>query len=127
MVNIESLRRKVDYEVSSNVDHSPVHSQVLPRRYSGQDLLQVRNVVDGDFDGERFPIEDVAERRDVVIGNEDRNAAGVNGLHDSGTGDFVAAGAEAEPALPHHLNVRDPFREVLVDSNILVLVLPLLD
>lgn len=127
MIHIKSLRRRVHFKVSPNFHHSPIHSQVLPRRYPGQDCLQVWNVIDRDFHGERFPIDDIAEWWDVVVGNQDRNAAGVNGLDNSWTGDFVAAGAEAELALPHHVNVRDPFGEVLVDLNVLVLVLPLLD
>lgn len=127
MIHIKSLRRRVDFKVSPNVDHSPVHSQVLPWRYPGEDLLQIGNVVDRDFDRERFPIDDVAEWGDVVVGNEDRDAAGVNGLDNSGAGDFVAAGAETELALPHHVNVTDAFGEVLVDLNVVVFVLPLLD
>lgn len=62
-----------------------------------------------------------------MVGNEDGNAAGVNGLNNPRTGDFVATGAETELALPHHVNVRDPLGEILVDLNVLVLVLPPLD
>lgn len=127
VIDIKSLWRRIDFKVPPHVEYSPVHSEILPRRNSGEDFLQIRDVVDGDLDGEGVPVEDVAERRDVVVGNQDRNAAGVDGLHDSGAGHFVSAGAEAELALPHHLDVRHPLGEVLVDPNVVVLILPLLD
>lgn len=127
MIHIISLRRRVYFKVSPNFHHPPIHSQVLPCRYSCQDRLQVWNFVDRDLNRERFPIDYVAEWWDVVVGNEDRNAAGVNGLDNPRACNFVAAGAETELALPHHVNVGDPLGEILVDLNVLVLVLPLLD
>lgn len=117
----------MDFKVSPNLQHSPIHSQVLPRRYPTENRLQIGNVLDGDGNRERFPIDNVAERRDIVVGNEDRNAPGVNGLDNSRASNFVAARAEAKLALPHHVDVRNVLGEVFVDLNVAVLILPLLD
>lgn len=124
--NIKPLRRRIDLKMSPHFQHSPLHSYVLPGRYARQDPLQVRNVLHRDLDRERFPVQDVAERRDVVVGDEHRDAAGVDRLHNPRAGHFVPARANAELALSQHVVVRDPLGEVLLYFHVLVFVLPVL-
>nr|GMD46125.1 SRSF protein kinase 2 [Ipomoea batatas]GME09080.1 SRSF protein kinase 2 [Ipomoea batatas] len=105
--NIVPLRRQIHLEMSSGYQPSPLQSYVPSLRYSGEDFLQVWNVLHRDFHRERLPVQDVAERRDIVVLDEHRDTACVKSFHHSWTGNLVSTGAYAELGLSQHFIVRN--------------------
>ena len=104
---IEGSRRRgrVPREVASHMHEAAAHVSI-PRRWDvGQHRLQVGNAVLGQQHGEGGPIEDVGEREHETIGDDDRHAARVDGLHDPRAVHLVAHGAHTELAAPHVLLV----------------------
>lgn len=126
MKHVEPLRRIIHHEVPPHHPHPPLHPYILPRRDPRQNLLQVRDVSDRNLHRERLPVEDVAERQGVIVADRHGHALEIHRLDDARARHLVAARAEAELAPPHHVVVGDPPREVFGDSDVAVLVLPVL-
>ena len=125
--DVISLRSVIDDEMPLHLFDTALHSKVLPGRDGQQNVLNVGYVLHLDLHRKCFPIQDVAERWDVGIGNQDRNTISINCLHHSGTCHFVAAGAEAELALPQHCIVGHSWGELFENLDIVVFVLPLVE
>lgn len=101
--------------------------RILLRRHPFQNLLHFRYPPRRNVDGKRAPIENVAEGRRVAVGDEDGHAADMHGLHQPRTGYLVAAGAEAELGGGHEIEVVEVLREVFVDLDVWVFVLPVVE
>lgn len=124
--HIKPLRRRMHLKMPPDLHHSPLHSYVLPRRYTRQDPLQVRNVTHRDLNRERFPVQDVAERWHVMLRNQNRDTSCVDCLNNSRTSNFVAAWTEAVLALSQHLIVGNASWKILMNLDVFIFVLPVL-
>ena len=103
--DIESLGRRVHLKVPSYLYHSPLHSYILSWRNTQQNFLQLGNVLNRNLNGKRLPIQNITERRDIVIRNENRHTPCVDCLHYPGTCYLVPTRTKAELALPQHIIV----------------------
>jgi len=126
MKHIISLGWRMYLKVSPNLSHSFLHSYVLPWRNIHQNVLQVGNFFHRNLNWEHLPIQNITERRDIVIRNEHRNTPCVNCLHHSRACHLIPTRAEAKLALPQHAIVRNTLWEVLVNLNIFILFFPML-
>lgn len=127
MEHIKSLGRLVQLKMSPNSSHSFLQLRVLLFRHCFQHLLQPRDVRNLHLHGECLPPQHIAERQDIVIGENDGDALGVDGLHDSGAGHLVAAGAQTVLGFQHEGAVVHVFGEVLVDEEVGVTAHPVLE
>lgn len=125
MKNIEPFGRQIDLKMSPHHHSPPLHSYILPSRNSRQNILQVRDILDGNFYSKRFPVQDVAKRRDIMVFYEHRNAPRVQRFHHPRARHFITTRANAEPALPHHCWIRHTFWEIFVNLNFRIFVLPM--
>ena len=122
--DIESLGGRVHLKVPPNLYHSPLHSYILSWRYTQQNFLQFRNLLNRNLNGKRLPVQNITERRNIVIRNQNWDTPCVDCLHHSRTRHLVPTGTKTEPALPQHLIVRHTLRKVLLNLHVLVLVFP---
>lgn len=128
MKHVESLRRRVHLKVAAHLNPIPLQPHVIPDINPSQYLLQVRDILHRHNHRKRLPVQDIAERNHITFLDQDRHAAHVQALHHSRAGHFVAAGADAVLALPHHVVVIEVFREVAVDLHVRVgFVLPVVE
>lgn len=127
MEHIKSFRGRMYLKVSPNLSHPSLHPYILTRRNPHQDLLQVWNVLNRKLDRETLPVQDVTERRDIMLRDENRNTPGVDCLHHPGASHLIPTWAKTELALPKHVIVRNTtLWKVLLNLNVLVLVFPIL-
>lgn len=98
----------IPQEMPLQLPHIHLHSCILLRTNSCQNLLQPPNILLRHDNGERPPIEHLLKREHKVVGYDHRNALVVDGLHDPGAVHFVAHGADAKLARLHVLDVRHP-------------------
>nr|GMD35310.1 Os06g0176125 [Ipomoea batatas] len=122
--NIVSLRNIIHNKMPSSLPNVLPHRYIPVFGHSQQDLLQLRQLLDGNRDRELVPIQDVAERQDVMLRDQNGNALRVDRLHDSRTGHLKPAGTQAKLALPYHVLVRCPLRHLLVHFNVFVFSSP---
>lgn len=127
MKHIIPLRRQIHLEMPPRCHPPALHPYILPRRDPSEDVLEVRDVLHRDLNGESLPVENIAERRHVPILNKNGDAPRVQRLDHTRARYLVAARADAVLALPHHCRVGDTFREIPVDLDVRILVLPMLE
>lgn len=125
VVKIISLRRRIDHKMPLHLLHSPLHTRVLLCGNPHQYLLNHRYVLHVNLHRKRLPIQYIAERRNVAVGDQHWNAFCINSLRHSWAGHLVATGAEAELALPHHVLVGHSSGELFIDLDVRVFVFPL--
>lgn len=127
MKHIVSLRRRINLKMAPHLNPPPLHLHILPQRNRRKYLLQIGDISHRNNHGKRLPVQNVAERSDVTVLDQNRHAAEVEALHHSRTSHLVAARANTVAAAPHHVVVGHVFGEVSVDLHVGVRrVLPVL-
>jgi len=124
--DIKPLWRRINLEVPPYLQHSSLHSYVLPWRYTCQYLLQAGDITHRNLNREWLPIQDITKRWHVMIWNQHWNAPSVERLDNSGTCNFITTWTKAKLASPHHFIVRYPFWELLMHLDIVILIFPVL-
>lgn len=127
MENIEPPGRRIELKMSSHLYHSPMHSYMLPWRYTHQYVLQVWNIFGRNLYRKWFPIQNITKRWHIVLGDKHRNTACVYGLNNPRARHFIPARAETKLAFPHHIIVWHTFWKVFVYLDVLVFVFPMLE
>lgn len=118
MKSIKPLSRTIQHKVLPHSPQTLFKFLILFIRHTHQNLLQPRNFRRTNLNRKPFPSQHIAEGQNITLRNNHGNAFGINGLDNSGTGDLVAAGTEAESGLKHLVVVVELCREVLVDVDV---------
>lgn len=124
--NVKPLGRRINFKMPPHLYTPPLHPYILPLRNPHQYLLHIRNILHRNLHRKWLPIQDITKRYHITIFYQNRNTSHIKCLHHSGTSHFIAARANAEPAVSHHTVIWYSFGEVLVDLYVLVFVLPML-
>ena len=110
MKHIKPFSRRVHLKVPPNLQHSSVHPQILSRRYRRQDRFQIWYVLHGNNNRKRWPIQHIAEGRNVTWVYQNRNTSRVKRLDDPRASNLVTTRTYAELTVPHRVRIRRSFR-----------------
>jgi hypothetical protein len=119
--HVEPLRRPVHHEVPLRLQHPGAQHPVPPLGDLLEDGLELRYPRRRHGHRHLAPVQHVAERRRVPVGDDHGHATGEHGLHHPRARHLEAAGAEAEAGPGHARVVVLPRGEVLVDVHARVL------